>query len=526
MKKQLIFILAAILVVSAVLTSCSFFKKEEVTEAPQEEHVCVAGKWVISSYPTDTQEGIKQKVCVECGAVLLEEALASSDGLSYELYQNSVYHVTGIGTCTDTDVVIPNTYKGLPVVQINANAFSGYTAISSVTIGDNVVIISANAFRNCTSLAKVYLPKSLTYVEDGAFYNCSFLENVYYDGELLDWLNINFLGTTANPTNNGTNLYINNELLENLVIPEDIVIVPEYSFINCNSLLSLVIGDSVKAINPYAFADCANLATVQLGNETLKIGDYAFSNCVKLTEVSVPGNVRILGNYAFHKCTSLHTFTFGDKLSTVGEYAFAECTSLRTINIKDSVVKINNYAFNNCVALEYINYDGSADTWAMINFTHSSSNPMHLNKAKAYFKGELVKNIVINKATAVNAYAFYKCSSLESVVLGDSVTSIGAYAFQGCPVLESAKLNANIGEGVFADCPYFESIELGKNVKSIGAWAFSNDTYFDSITYDGIQSEWDAVSKGYRWNNNISSNLVINVQPDPVVDPETPADAE
>ena len=38
--------------------------------------------------------------------------------------------------------------------------------------------------------------------------------------------------------------------------------------------------------------------------------------------------------------------------------------------------------------------------------------------------------------TSIGMFAFYDCSSLETVSLPDSVTSIGIYAFSGCSSLE------------------------------------------------------------------------------------------
>ena len=48
-----------------------------------------------------------------------------SEGLTYELnIHKDGYIVTGMGTCTDTRVVIPSTYNGLPVMSIAKGAFS------------------------------------------------------------------------------------------------------------------------------------------------------------------------------------------------------------------------------------------------------------------------------------------------------------------------------------------------------------------------------------------------------------------
>ena len=126
MKKHLILIFAVLLVISALFTSCDFNKKDPEPEP----HECVAGTWVIASYPTDVTEGVKHKVCTECGNILLKEAFPSSEGLAYQLHNDSFYFVTGVGTCKDTDIVIPSTYNGLPVASIK-NIATGLPFLSA-----------------------------------------------------------------------------------------------------------------------------------------------------------------------------------------------------------------------------------------------------------------------------------------------------------------------------------------------------------------------------------------------------------
>lgn len=521
MKKQLFFLLAVVFTMMALLTACNPFKGPQ-EEPPVDEHVCVAGKWLINKYPTDTEEGVEQKVCVECGAVLEEKALAGSQGLAYALVGNT-YEVTGIGTCTDSDIVIPRTYNGLPVSAVNEGAFNGYTAIVSLVLGDRITTIEANAFRNCTSLTKVTLSESVSNIADGAFNGCTLLDDVYYNGDLMGWLNIEFKGATANPMNNGTNLYIAGELVENLRIPDNVIIIPPYSFVNCKSIKTLDVHDSVRAIDAHAFENCAELVTVQLGNEVNSIATYAFSNCTKIKEVVIPDNVRIIGAYAFNKCTSVESFTCGKSVMSIGESALQDCTTLRTLNINEGTQVINNNAFNNCINVEKVNYNGTADTWVSIKFMNASANPMQLNKAKAFFNGQSVEHVVINEATYINAYAFYKCSSLRSVTLGDNVTHIDDYAFYDCNSLTKAELNCTIDPYAFAECDYLSSVTAGVKMTSIGNNAFQNDKYLTSFTYAGAQSEWDAMTKGSNWNSGVHTNFKVTCTG---IEPEVDTEAE
>lgn len=58
--------------------------------------------------------------CTICGEIDPDYAKPDySVGLEYTLNKdNEIYSVTGLGTCTDTDIVIPATYKDLPVTSI------------------------------------------------------------------------------------------------------------------------------------------------------------------------------------------------------------------------------------------------------------------------------------------------------------------------------------------------------------------------------------------------------------------------
>ena len=59
-----------------------------------------------------------------------------------------------------------------------------------------------------------------------------------------------------------------------------------------------------------------------------------------------------------------------------------------------------------------------------------------------------------NNVTSIGSYAFYNCSSLQSITIPENVTSIGSYAFSNCSSLQS--------------------ITIPENVTSIESQAFSN----------------------------------------------------
>ncbi len=85
--------------------------------------------------------------------------------MEYEASPDGTYCiVTGIGTATDTNIVIPSEYNGMPVKEIRKRAF--YL---------------------CSSLTSMTIPGSVTSIGDYAFSYCNSLETIYYTGSEEQW---------------------------------------------------------------------------------------------------------------------------------------------------------------------------------------------------------------------------------------------------------------------------------------------------------------------------------------------------
>ena len=83
-------------------------------------------------------------VCSVCGYErIIENELEflSNDGVSYT--------VVGIGSLTDTEIIIPSDYRGLPVTVIAPQAFKGCSFIKKITVPESVTEIGARAFDGC-----------------------------------------------------------------------------------------------------------------------------------------------------------------------------------------------------------------------------------------------------------------------------------------------------------------------------------------------------------------------------------------
>ncbi len=76
-----------------------------------------------------------------------------SENLGFTLINGDTeYAISGIGTCTDLEIVIPLAYNDKPVTSIIGEAFNSNNNIIAVVIPNSITNISANAFVGCENL--------------------------------------------------------------------------------------------------------------------------------------------------------------------------------------------------------------------------------------------------------------------------------------------------------------------------------------------------------------------------------------
>lgn len=174
------------------------------------------------------------------------------------------------------------------VISIADYAFSGCTGLTSITIPDSVTSIGNNAFANCSGLTSVTIPNSVTSIDFGAFFGCISLNKVNIS-DIAAWCNISFVSLDSNPLCYAHNLYLNNELVTDLVIPDGVTSIGNYAFYNCTGLTSIVIPDSVTSIGYGAFSGCTGLTSIAIPDSVTSIESRAFANCTSLKTVYYSG---------------------------------------------------------------------------------------------------------------------------------------------------------------------------------------------------------------------------------------------
>ncbi len=447
------------------------------------------------------------------------------------------YSFARLEDVSDPSVVIPDTFNGLPVTAISDSAFEGCTDVMSVTIPDSVKSIGNYAFRNCnrltsvtipdsvtsignwafngcTSLTSITIPDSVTSIGDRAFYGCSGLTDVYIT-DISAWCNINFGNSSSNPLYCADNLYLNGELITELVIPEGVTSIPNYAFYGWKGLTSVTIPDSITSIGYSAFFGCSGITDITVPDSVISIELGAFGGCTALESITLPfvgdaaraasdsyhttfgyvfggtsypggiatvqyssagtiysiyyipqtlKSVTVTGGEilydAFGDCTALESITLPDSVTSIGEWAFRDCDSLTSITIPDNVTAIGERAFWGCDSLTSITIPDNVTAIGEWAFRDCDS----------------LKSVTIpDGVVSIGEYAFYNCFSLTSVTIPDSVTSLGSFAFYNCYALAEARIGdglKSIGEGCFYNCRGLVSVTVGAGVADISSSAF------------------------------------------------------
>lgn len=289
-------------------------------------------------------------------------------------------------------------------ISSNTKVYLNDQEIKDLVIPNGVTIIEPNTFNRFKSIETVYIPESVDSIGDNAFLGCTDITKVTTH-DVVSWCGIHFGNTLitqnesyiylSNPVCVSRNLYIGNEQLTELNIPEGVKEIGYSAFYRCLGITEVSLPSTLKKVGADAFADCEDILTAKITSlqdycsidfanpgsnpfqdyvmhnastwmiingiylknyEILNIPEglteikpNTFAKVDNIGTVNIPASVSKIGSYAFFRSVKrLNKVYISGHIADMGEYAFGSCPYISTLYVNDANPdSIPDNAFNN-----------------------------------------------------------------------------------------------------------------------------------------------------------------------------------
>lgn len=375
-------------------------------------------------------------------------------------------------------------------LAVASGVFGKEQMVESVVLPNSVTTLNAGAFEGCTALKQVSLGKGITTVSSQCFMNCTALETVTLLAKEVSVAARGFKGCTALT-----------EVENQSVIKR----VDESAFAGCTALEQIHL-NAVEGIRKNAFEGCTSLKEVTF-ERLITIESYAFAGCVNLEKVTFGSSIWRIGNDSFYQCENLKEVVFAhrEKGLVIGASAFEGC-GLTHVILPGKSHTIYNRAFANCPNLEKVDaiFDQNSTIHGDIMVgTAFYNNPENWENGGLYWNGELValkpitaKEFTVKEGTiGVASGVFGKDQKISVVILPDSVADLNERAFWGCTTLKTLVVGQNMEEfawDALYHCPNFTTLYWPKEIEDPDVYIYYGLMY-------NVGSHYQVIGNGQGW---------------------------
>ena len=169
------------------------------------------------------------------------------------------------------------------VIKIAIGALRYYN-FDELVIPSTVTSIESTAFMGCV-IGNIFIPNSMIDIASSAFKNATISKVTI--SSIENWCSIDFKSGQANPLIRCHHLYLDEEEIINLIIPNNVSTIGRNAFNGGSNFSSITIGENVKTIGDYAFGGCENVTDAYCKALTPPTTGNNIFNGVDITKVTL-----------------------------------------------------------------------------------------------------------------------------------------------------------------------------------------------------------------------------------------------
>ena len=414
------------------------------------------------------------------------------------------------------------------------NYFQGLNSLETIVLKEGVEEIERASFRNCTNVKKIVLPTTLKKVEEDAFYNLFKVEEVHIS-DVASLLKIEKGNVFSSPIANAKKLYLNGTPITEIVVPDSVTEIDDYTFYGAKFLNKIVLNDTITRIGERAFFSADNLNELVFGNSKgLSFGSEAFSainnESVSVTVPSleiwmsynftapgsspvvnvsfynrslkfgdapfdgnlvIPASITAIGDYAFEGVNNMESITIHDGVTSIGKSAFDGCGAIKSVYIGEGVKTVGENAFRSC-SVENMEIKANFESVGGGRLNCSISYLEATNNSFPYIDTSTLIEAVVNGEGTLFANGFQYADVLEKVTIGEGITKIPEFAFERCESLTDIVLPSTLEEiesNAFAVCSAIENINFPASLRIMSGTEIDGTAWYnaqpDGVVYAG-----------------------------------------
>lgn len=220
--------------------------------------------------------------------------------------------------------------------------------------------------------------------------------------------------------------------------------------------------EGTTSLKASMFEGQKNLVKVSLPDTITSVGKRCFTDCIALLSIKLPKFITVIDEQMFSGCANLKKLLIPDLVSTIGHYALG-ITSGFHIYMPNNIVNLSYlsrmYATNSFV------HTPNLTKFCASTFGFNGTNGGWRSGSLFYINENRVTDLVIPEDVSVIGTGIFSWFTNIKTVDSKNVSLIRDFAFYNCTNLEIVRMGQNIAQingNVFANCSKLTEIIIDK----------------------------------------------------------------